>query len=47
MGYEIWIMEFGISDSDMDEYLSQSWLEERMELWPGEGRSARFSWGSR
>lgn len=32
------ILEYGISDSDMDEVLFLSWLEERMELWPGEGR---------
>lgn len=32
------ILEFGISDSDMDEVLFLSWLEERMELWPGEER---------
>jgi len=32
------IMEYGITDSNMDERLFQNWLEERLELWPGEGR---------
>lgn len=32
------IFEFGISHSDMGEAVFLSWLEERLELWPGDSR---------